>query len=181
MRIAVSGAHHTGKTTLIDELIGSLPTFSAIDEPYYLPEEEGHAFAEMPRLEDFELQLERSIDSIVESEGDCLFDRCPSDILAYLIAHDESERFDVNRWIPMVRKAMQLIDLVIFVPIEDPDRVPVTESAHRGLRRRVDEGLRDIVLEDQWNFGVPAIEVTGPPDERARQVLAYLGGNVEPR
>ena len=60
MRIAVSGAHRTGKTTLIDELLGALATFSAVDEPYCLLAEEGHAFAEMPCLEDFELQLERS-------------------------------------------------------------------------------------------------------------------------
>lgn len=174
MRIAVSGAHHTGKTTLIDKLIGSLPTFSTVDEPYYLLEEEGHSFAEMPCLEDFELQLERSIKAIVESDGDCLFDRCPSDILAYLIAHDESEGFDINRWLPRVRDAMQQLDLVIFVPIENPDRVSVSASDHWRLRRRVDEELQDIVLEDRWTFGVPAIEVAGPPGERARQALAYL-------
>jgi uridine kinase len=50
MRIAVSGAHHTGKTTLIDELIGSLSTFRVIDEPCYLLEDGGHAFAGMSYL-----------------------------------------------------------------------------------------------------------------------------------
>jgi predicted ATPase len=84
LRIAASGSHDTGKTTLIGELIDCLPTFSTVDEPYYLLEEEGHVFAEMPCLEDFELQLERSIKSVVGREGDCLFDRCPFDILAYL-------------------------------------------------------------------------------------------------
>jgi predicted ATPase len=174
MKMAVSGAHRTGKTTLIAELSRSLPAFSTVDEPYYLLEEEGHEFAEMPCLEDFELQLERSIESLVESEGDCLFDRCPADILAYLIAHDESEAFDVDRWLARVRDAMQQLDLIIFVPIEDPDRVSVSASDHKRLRRRVDEELRDIVLEDRWSFGVLAIEVAGPASERARQVLAHL-------
>ncbi len=172
MRIAVLGAHNTGKTTLISELIDSLPTFSTVDEPYYLLEDEGHAFADMPCLEDFELQLERSIESIEESEGDSLFDRCPYDILAYLITHSESEGFDVNLWLPKVRDAMQQIDLVIFVPIEDPDRM--TASDHGRLRRCVNEELQDIVLEDRWSFGVPAIDVAGSPGERVRQVLAYL-------
>lgn len=174
MRIGVSGAHRTGKTTLIDELIYSLPTYNRVDEPYYLLEEEGHAFADAPCLEDFELQLERSIQSIAESEGNCIFDRCPSDILAYLISHDESEGFDLHRWLPRVRVAMQQLDLVVFVPIEDPDRVPLSESGHWPLRRRVDEELHGIVLQDQWAFGVPVIDVAGSCDQRARQVLAYI-------
>lgn len=181
MRIAVSGAHRTGKTTLIGELVDSLPSFSTVDEPYHLLAEEGHLFAELPGLEDFELQLERSIVSIVESEADCLFDRCPADLMAYLIAHDESAGFDIDRWLPRVRDAMRRLDLVVFVPIEEPDRVPVTASDHRLLRQRVDEELREIVLDDRWGFAVPAIEVTGSPAERARRVLAYLGGDAEPR
>ena len=174
MRIAFSGAHETGKSTLIDQLIGSLATFDTVDEPYYLLEQEGHAFSEMPCLEDFELQLERSIESIAQSEGDCLFDRCPADILAYLIAHDDSDGFDLNRWLPRARDAMRKLDLVVFVPIEDPDRVSAVASDHGRLRRRVDEELQEIVLEDRCSFEVPAIEVTGSPAQRARQVLAYL-------
>ena len=174
--MAISGAHRTGKTTLIAELSRSLPAFSTVDEPYYLLEEEGHEFAEMPSLEDFELQLERSIESLVESEEDCLFDRCPADILAYLMTHDDSEAFDADRWLARVRDAMQQLDLIIFVPIEEPDRVSVSASDHRRLRRRVDEELRDIVLDDRWSFGVPAIEVAGSASERALQVLSHLRG-----
>jgi predicted ATPase len=179
MKLAVSGAHRTGKTTLIAELSRALPAFSTVDEPYYLLEEEGHEFAEMPCLEDFELQLERSIESLEESEGDCLFDRCPSDILAYLISHDESDAFDADRWLARVRDAMKQLDLIVFVPIEDPDRVIISAVDHRRLRRRVDEELRDLVLEDRWSLGVPAIEVAGPTGERARQVLAHLRGEGE--
>src|SRR5215210_662797 len=126
MRIAVSGAHRTGKTTLIEELSRALPTYTAVDEPYYLLAEEGHEFAEMPCLEDFELQLERSIECIVDSDRDQLFDRCPADILAYLMTHRDSDRFDIERCLPRVRGAMQRLDLIVFVPIEDPDRVVVS-------------------------------------------------------
>jgi len=87
MRIAVSGAHRTGKTTLLEELSRALPNHVVVDEPYYLLEEEGHEFAEIPSLGDFELQLERSIQCVEDSEEDQLFDRCPADMLAYLIAH----------------------------------------------------------------------------------------------
>lgn len=171
MRIAVSGAHRTGKTTLIDELGRALPTYGAVDEPYHLLAEEGHEFAEMPCLEEFELQLERAIECLIESEDDQLFDRCPADLLAYLITHEDSDGFEVERWLPRVRRAMRRLDLIVFVPVEEPDRVLVAEPEEGELRRRVDEELREIVLEDRWDFGVEAIEVTGTPRERARQVL----------
>jgi predicted ATPase len=174
MRIAVSGAHRTGKTTLVEELARALPAYAAVDEPYYLLEAEGHEFAEMPSLEDFELQLERSIECIAESEKNALFDRCPADILAYLLTHDDADGFDVERWLSRVRRAMQLLDLIVFVPVENPDRVIVSAANERRLRRRVDEEIQEIVLGDRWEFGVDAVEVTGPPHERVRQVLAHV-------
>lgn len=176
MRIAVSGAHRTGKTTLIEELSRALPAYAVVDEPYYLLEEEGHEFAEMPSLEDFELQLERSIQCIADSEDDQLFDRCPADMLAYLVTHHDSDGFDVDDWIPRVRSAMRRLDLIVFVPIEDPDRVVVSDPEESELRQRVDEELRDIVVDDRWDFGVDAIEVAGTPRQRAGQVLAYVRG-----
>ncbi|HKI03579.1 MAG TPA: AAA family ATPase [Thermoanaerobaculia bacterium] len=176
MRIAVSGAHRTGKTTLIEELSRALPTYGVVDEPYYLLEEEGHELAEMPSLEDFELQLERSIECLRAGGKDQLFDRCPADMLAYLISHRDSDRVDVEVWLARVRSVMKRLDLVVFVPVEDPDRVIVSDPDESELRRRVDEELRDIVLEDRWDFGVEAIEVTGSSRERARQVLAHVRG-----
>jgi hypothetical protein len=69
---------------------------------------------------------------------------------------------------------MQRLDLIVFVPIEHPDRITVSEPEEGGLRRRVDEEIRDIVLDDRWDFGVEAIEVTGTLRERASQVLAHV-------
>lgn len=47
MKIAVSGAHWTGKTTLVEELSRTLPDHLSMNEPYYYLEEEGHVFPEM--------------------------------------------------------------------------------------------------------------------------------------
>jgi predicted ATPase len=177
MRIAVSGAHQTGKTTLIQELSRALPTYEVVEEPYYLLEQEGHEFVGMPSLEDFELQLERSIECIGDSGEDQIFDRCPADMIAYLIAHPDSDGSDIEKWSPRVRSAMQRLDLIVFVPIEDPDRITVSDPEESELRRRVDEELQDIVIDDRCDFGVEAIEVKGASRERARQVLAYIRGS----
>ncbi|HEX3129923.1 MAG TPA: ATP-binding protein [Thermoanaerobaculia bacterium] len=174
MRIAISGAHRTGKTTLIEELSRALPTYVVVDEPYHLLEEEGYEFEALPSVEDFELQLERSIECLADRGRDQLFDRCPADLLAYLISHPDSDRYDVKPWLPRVRDAMQGLDLIVFVPIETPDVIRVFDPEDADLRQRVDEELRDIVLGDRWDLGVEAIEVTGSVRERARQVLAQV-------
>ena len=131
----------------------------------------------MPSLEDFELQLERSIRSLAEEGTDRIFDRCPADILAYLITHDDSEGFDVDAWLPRVRCAVERLDIIVFVPVEHPDRVTNVERDHARLRRRVDEELRDALLNDRWGFGVEVLEVSGTPEARARQVLARTAGS----
>ena len=178
MKIAISGAHRTGKTTLLEELGRALPSYVVVAEPYYLLEEEGHEFAEAPALEDFELQLKRSLDLLADSEGDQLFDRCPADFLAYLLTHRDADAFDLRRWLPRVRSAMRQLDLVVFVPLEEPDRILVSDPEDDDLRRRVDEELREILLDDRWDFDVEVIDVTGSPRARARQVLAALAGEA---
>lgn len=176
MRIAVSGAHGTGKTTLIEELGRALPAYGAVEEPYHQLEEEGHEFAETPSLEDFELQLERSIEGIARGGRDCLFDRCPADLLAYLLTHRDADGFDAGRWLPRARDAMRQLDLIVFVPVEDPDRIG-SGPEEEDWRLRVDEELQEILLADRWDFGVEVIEVAGSPRERAHQVLARVTGS----
>lgn len=174
MKIAISGTHRSGKTTLVEELSRALPTYEVVDEPYYLLEEEGHQFSEVPCFEDFELQLDRSIQCIVGAGRDGLFERCPVDFLAYLFAHWDSMRFDVAGWLPRVHSAMEQLALIVFVPLESPDRIRVSGSENAGLRRRVDEQLRQLFSDNPWEFGVRVLEVTGTTRERAQRVLAHL-------
>jgi len=182
MRIAVSGTHCTGKSTLVEELQRALPNYEAVDEPYCLLEEEGHEFAEMPCLEDFELQLDRSIKCLADNERDSIFDRCPVDFLAYLLSHRESRVFEVDLWLPRILRAVERLDLIVFVSVEDPDRIVIAESENAVLRRRVDEELREILLEDRWGLGVEVLEVTGTIRERVRQVLAAINiKKIKPR
>ncbi len=174
MRIAISGAHRTGKTALVEELVRALPSYEVLEEPYHQLEEEGYEFPAMPSLEDFELQLGRSIESILAGGENRIFDRCPADFLAYLLSHEDADGIDGKRWLSRVRPAMRRLDLVVFVPVEDPDRIEASTLEAFDLRRRVDEELQQIVLEDRWDFGIEALEVRGSLRNRARQVLDRL-------
>jgi AAA domain len=174
MRIAISGTHYSGKSTLVDALSEALPQYATVEEPYYLLQEEGYEFAELPSLEDFELQLERSIESLDESAPNVIFDRCPADILGYLLSHSDAEAFALKEWLPRIQTAIRKLDLLVFLPIEEIDRIVLPLSQDAAYRRRVDEMLREIVLDDSFDFEVDVLEVTGSPQKRVEQVLEHI-------
>ena len=178
MRIAISGAHFSGKSTLIASLLEQLPDYISIDEPYLLLEEEGYEFWDPPSLEDFEQQFKRSITAIEESQDNTIFDRGPLDCLAYalVIAEDSSleESIDVEDLIQMMEAALQLLDLIVFVPVES--RIPVPASEDLKLRRNVDKKLQEILLEDSLGIldGMEIIEVVGKLEKRVNIVRSKL-------
>jgi len=174
MRIAISGTHFSGKSTLVEALSEALPQYTIIEEPYHLLEEEGYEFSEFPSLEDFEMQLKRSFESLEESASNVVFDRCPADILGYLLSHTDAEAFDLDVWLPRIHTAIRKLDLVVFLPIEEPDRIVLPLSQDASYRRRVDEKLREIILENSFDFEVDVLEVTGSLQMRIERVLAYI-------
>lgn len=173
MRIAISGSHLVGKTTLAEALADARHGYELVPEPYHLLEDDGYEFEEMPSVEDFERQLERSFQAIRESGPDVVFDRCPLDILGYLVTHRDADMFRLDDWMPQVRAAVARLDLIVFVPVEDRDRIAVPREQAR-LRARVDDALRDIVADDAHALDLTVITVAGPFDARLRQVLAHM-------
>ncbi|MGE0548282.1 MAG: ATP-binding protein [Kofleriaceae bacterium] len=172
MRVAVSGAHRTGKTTLIEQLSGVVAGYATFDEPYRLLEADGYEFSDPPALEDFEQQLQCSLEIIAEAPRRALIDRCPLDFLAYMQAIDPDVA--VDSWLDDVREAVEALDLIVMVPIERPDRIVIGRDEHPRLRRRVDELLHTLVLEDSLGFGAEVLEVSGSLDDRIRAVVAAL-------
>jgi predicted ATPase len=171
MRIAISGTHGTGKTSLVEELSRHLPEYECVDEPYRQLEDEGHAFAAIPSLEDFEAQLERSIENLSTSGEHTLFDRCPADLVAYLLTHDDAGGFDLERWLPQIRGALARLDLLVLVTLEDSGRLGAQTDQ---WRTDVDERLQEIVEAGLWETGVAVLEVAGSTPARVRQVLAHV-------
>jgi len=170
MRIAVSGSHLVGKTTLVGALSVALPQFDVVPEPYHLLEEDGHAFAEMPSIEDFELQLERSLQSVHEGGNNVIFDRCALDILGYLTTHQDADVFRLTDWLPRIQQSIAALDLIVFVPIEEPDRIAVPH-ADAALRAEVDEVLRDVIVDDTYGLGFDVMTTEGATASRVQQVL----------
>ena len=176
MRIAVSGAHRTGKSTLLADLTDRLTGYQAVDEPYRLLEDDGQPFADPPSLDDVVEQLRRSIQVLQDDRApDVLFDRCPVDLLAYALTHEDGDAFDLDEWLPGVRSAVETLDLVVFVPIERPDRVRVLEEADRRLRAAVHEQLESMLVDDSLGLGLEVLTVNGSTQARVAQVLRRIG------
>jgi predicted ATPase len=174
MRIAFSGTHRSGKSTLLRHVADLLPGYATVDEPYHLLEEEGHETAEQPSIEDFEAQLETSLASLQAAGTKVLFDRCPADILGYLRVHEDSAAFDADPWMERVREAMKTLDLIVFVPIEGHDRIALAAHEDRDHRMAVHRELEQLLLGEGLAEDVEILEVAGDVASRVRQVMARV-------
>jgi predicted ATPase len=169
MRIAVTGTHRTGKTTLVEALGERLRGYSVIEEPYLELEADDFELSHPPTVEDFEAQLRHSLARLEDAPPKAIFDRCPMDFIAYLRALDPD--YDTTFWYEQVDTAMHSYDLVVFVPIE----ATIIPAAHEDLRlrARVDELLRVLVAEDSDTLNA-FVEVSGTVEQRIQQVLAAM-------
>jgi predicted ATPase len=175
MRIAISGTHRSGKTSLLEALGARLPKYECVEEPYAALVEDGFEFSHPPSLEDFEAQLEWSLARLDEGDSDVLFDRCPADVLAYIAEHEDADTFDLDAWLPRVRAALETLDLIVFVPLESPDRIAFPPADDEpASRSSVDAQLREILVEDSYGFGAEVLEVQGKLEQRLRSVLSHM-------
>ena len=173
MKIAVTGAHRTGKTALVEILHEALPEYICKPEAYCELEETGYVFSEIPMLEDYLLQLEHSISQVTDPGDNVIFDRCPIDMLAYIQAVSEYDNFDIRSMYQRVQQVMTEIDLLIFVAIENPDRIACQESDLPELRERVNEILSEWI----WDFNTDVVEVSGSLKVRINQVMEHIAIN----
>lgn len=168
MRMAIIGAHCVGKTTLAEELQEHLPGYTLEIEPYYQLETLGYEFSATPAAEDFMEQFTYSARLLAKNESNVLFDRSVIDILAYLHVVDPGR--NIQSLFETARSIMAGIDLLVFVPIEEPDLIPGYQTNLPKLRRKVDDLLHNWI----WDFGMETIEVNGPLSKRRDQVLAKI-------
>lgn len=163
MRIAVSGTHGVGKSTLIEEFLRRHPEFVHEPEPYtVLVEDFGEEFSAEPCVEDFLRQLEFNIDRIHQHAPgkNVIYERCPVDFLAYIHALDPQR---AEALLELVSEAMQHLDLIVYLPL---DETCVVDEFPK-LQRAVDRKLSSIFREDQF---ANVVEAEGSTDQRLRTV-----------
>jgi hypothetical protein len=178
MRIAVTGTHGSGKTTLVEDFVAANPHYEHMPEPYWLLVQQGVVFADGPSVADLEEQLKQSCALILgSSEPDVIFDRCPLDFIAYLEVVSATEGFEWvpdGKLLPRIERALATLDLVVFVPLTHPDEIKVPIEYPK-LRTRVDARLKTMLREDDLGLleqGLRVVEVNGSREERVASVYA---------
>ena len=159
MRVAVSGTHCSGKSTLIEEFLVDHTDFAHEPEPYtVLQDDYGEVFAGEPSADDFYRQLAFNVERLrcYASGARVIYERSPVDFLAYLLALNDLQRDKesaglVERSLALVTDGIKHLDLIVFLPLED-ERATVPDSEDRELRSAVDDRLMGILGDDDFKL-----------------------------
>ena len=164
---------------LVEALASELPGFRVVVEPYDSLIDDGYLFNDPPTLEDFEIQMERSLSMIDVGDENVIFDRAPVDFLGYLSVVQRHDSIDaVARYCNDVVTAMKGLDLIAYVPVERPDRIHVPASEYPRLRARSDRELRRLLVDDELGLSDKVVEVRGSVADRANQILEGLARRI---
>jgi len=185
MRIAVSGTHFMGKTTLIEDFIKAHPQYRWEAEPYeQLQEEQSIELSLEPTLENLLEQLDYSIDQLnaYKEEKDIIFDRCPVDFLAYAMGALEQDfisihQSEVSERFPDMKEALNHLDLIVFLPISKENSIEYTEE-NPMYRKAADKNFKKIYRDDLCDifpkYDRPKIiEISGDRRTRIRKLETY--------
>ena len=151
MRLAVTGTHGSGKTTLVEDFAAAHPDYTHVVEPYETLLEAGVVFSDPPTIADYLEQLEHSIETLHAQEAtqaNVVFDRSPIDFLAYLSVLGRRTRgdgFAADTVLEDIGDAIGILDLIVFLPLVAADTMPAEYPA---LQRAVDRELQSILLDD---------------------------------
>lgn len=163
MRIAVSGTHGVGKSTLIDEFLQRHPEFVHEPEPYtVLVEDLGEEFSSEPCVEDFRRQLEFNIDRLQQHSADenVIYERCPVDFLAYIDTLDPKSAEALR---DSVLEAINNLDVIVFLPFDGE-----SGEEYPKLQRAVDRKLSSIFRDDELETHAMIVEAEGSTAQRLR-------------
>ncbi len=173
MRIAVTGSHNSGKSTIIELLSESFPNYNIYDEPYYLLLEEGYEIPDPPSLDEYRAMLEKSLELIEEEQSeDVFFDRSPVDLLAYTLVSDNYGEIDEDKHFEEVKKSIESLDALFYLPIEDIDVPNSPADEYSDLREEVDDMIDRIIYDLAGN--TPVIQLSGDLESRLATAERYI-------
>jgi hypothetical protein len=194
MRIAVSGSHSLGKSTVVNDWVSARDGYIREEEPYralglFGPYE--ILFGDASTRLHNGVQLYYCISRVhryATSGADVIFDRAPVDYLAYSQFTADCGTTDIDdefveSMVPAVRESLDRLDIIAFVP--GSRRWPVAMEADGirpvdlDYRDRVDAIFKEIYRDGR--FGVlPAenapllIELVGPRPQRLEQLQSAI-------
>lgn len=174
MRIAVSGTHASGKSTLISDFHDAHPEYLVLGDPFDdldLDDPAGEA--------SFATQLRSSAERIRETAQlpDVIAERCPLDFVAYLLALHELDRSSgalLPRATALATEALADIDLVVLLPLDDRRPIEVPDDEDPQLREETDRVLLDLADEWEQDGMTRFLTIGGDREARRRALLVAV-------
>ncbi|GAA1467150.1 AAA family ATPase [Microbacterium thalassium] len=170
MRIVVSGTHASGKSTLVSDFAIRHPEFVVLPDPFELVDEA----RDTPSAALFATQLRVSAARLHpdETPGHFVAERGPIDFLAYLLALDElssapGSRELVERSIEITQGAMQHVDLLVVLPLDEGAEIFVPPDEHLPLREAMNDVLLELVDDDEIvGANTIVVEIAGDRNQK---------------
>jgi AAA domain-containing protein len=184
MRLAVSGSHGTGKSTLIAAFLEKRPEYRHEPEAFEtLGDDVELGDSGEPTVDGLRTLLEYTVSAVESRVSDAcvVFERSPVDYLAYVAASREARRGStaaefLSAHVPIVKSSLRALELIAYLPVSRGFEGRPGEDA--GFRRRVDLCLRRALLEDEYDLlddpGAPRVVELPPQPERQLAELIRL-------
>ena len=190
MRIAISGSHSLGKSTVVNDWVAAHPEFRREEEPYRALALNGPyeiLFRELSTRLHNGIQLYYNISRVnrySSADDDVIFDRAPVDYLAYsqYTANRGTTDIDsafVASMVPVVRESLDHLDILAFVPKSEAWPVEMEADGIRPVdhayRDEVDAIFKQIYREGRFAV-MPAVhpplmlELVGSRNQRLDQL-----------
>ena len=190
MRIAISGSHSLGKSTVVNDWIGKHPHFKREEEPYRAWDLYGPyqiLFRDASTKLQNGIQMFYNISRVhryASDSDDVIFDRGPVDYIAYsqYTANKGCSDIDdafVETMVPAVRESLDHLDILAFVPMSEEWPVEMESDGIRPVdhayRDEVDAIFKQIYREGRFevmpkNRRPHLVELWGPPHQRLEQL-----------
>jgi hypothetical protein len=171
MRIAISGSHCVGKSTLIELFLKRHPEYKHESEAYEVIDVVQSA---EPSGEEFFNQLECHLRQIEKYRpgDDVIIERSSIDYLAYikglmLLNRDACAGRLFNAGVALVKDSLMCVDLIMFLSTRNLPTV--TDDEDPSLRQVVNELLEELLLNDDLDLisdRVRVVEASGSTEQR---------------
>jgi hypothetical protein len=194
MRIAISGSHSLGKSTVVNDWVAQNPHFKREEEPYRALGLHGPyeiLFRDASTKLHNGIQMYYNIGRVHRyghSGDDVIFDRAPVDYIAYSQYTADQGTTDIDdafveSMVQGVRESLDHLDILAFVPKSEEWPVEMEADGIRpvdyGYRDQVDAIFKQIYREGRFDVmptsrGPRLIELWGPRDQRLSQLVSAI-------
>lgn len=183
MRVAVSGSHNTGKTTLIAAFVAKRPQYVSEPEAYeVIADDIVLTSSEGPDPEGLAALLAYTTSALASHRcgASVIFERSPVDYLAYAAATrsiPSTERADFLRvHAPRVRDSVRNLDMIVLLPVSSEGHLASRPGEDERFRNRVDDLLRRALIDDDYDlFEGPdaplVLELSPSPDRQLTELI----------